>query len=140
MTASGGDSVLSAQIERRVEWPDTDAAGHYHHSTILRWIEAAEAELYEQVGLTDMFGVIPRVHLEVNHRARLWFRDKVDVRIEIAKLGRASITLRFEVRRAGELAADGSMTAVHIDPAAGKATPWPDAVRAALMPSAEPGT
>ena len=30
------------RVERTVEWPDTDAAGHYHHSSVIRWVEAAE--------------------------------------------------------------------------------------------------
>jgi len=34
-------------IERRVEWPDTDADGHQHHSVVMRWVEEAEAALLE---------------------------------------------------------------------------------------------
>jgi acyl-CoA thioester hydrolase len=116
-------------IARRVEWPDTDAAGHYHHSTALRWAEAAEAELYDRHGVVDLFGVVPRVRLEVNHRARLWFRDEVEISLRVARLGTTSITHEFAVRRGGELAVDGVLVGVHIDPAAGKATPWPEAVR-----------
>ena len=121
-------------ITRRVEWPDTDAAGHYHHSTVLRWVEAAEAELYDSHGVVDLFGVVPRVRIEVNHRARLWFRDEVEISLSVARLGRTSITHEFAVRRGDELAADGVLVAVHVDPDAGRAVPWPDRVRARLEP------
>lgn len=119
-------------IVRVVEWPDTDAAGHYHHSTVLRWIEAAEAELYARHDVLHLFGVVPRVHLEVNHRARLWFMDEVGIELHVEKLGRTSITFGFTVRRGDELAAEGSMTVVHIDPDAGKSVPWPDEIKLAF--------
>lgn len=124
--------VAEAAISRWVEWPDTDAAGHYHHSTVIRWIEAAEAELYSKHGLLELFGIVPRVRLEVNHRVRLWFRDQVEVALRVERLGRSSITYSFTIHRGEELAVDGLMTAVHIDPAQGKAAPWPQEVRTSL--------
>ena len=35
-------TLPEVMIERAVEWYDTDAAGHQHHSVILRWAEAAD--------------------------------------------------------------------------------------------------
>jgi acyl-CoA thioester hydrolase len=130
-SAATGDPQVT--ISRYVEWPDTDAAGHYHHSTVIRWMEAAEAELYSRHGLLDLFGVVPRVHLEVRHRVRLWFRDQVEISLRVERLGRSSITFGFTVHRAEELAVEGSFTAVHIDPAAGRSVPWPEVVRTALQ-------
>ncbi|MGQ4596383.1 thioesterase family protein [Nocardia sp. R6R-6] len=127
MTAESGPAVT---ITRIVEWPDTDAAGHYHHSTVVRWVEAAEAELHEQLGLPDLFGVIPRVRYEVDYHARLWFRDRITIRLELAALGRSSIRYVFTVQRGDEVAVSGAMSAVHIDPAEGRAVPWPEHVRA----------
>lgn len=128
--ATGGPQVT---IRRYVEWPDTDAAGHYHHSTVIRWMEAAEAELYSRHGLLDLFGVVPRVHLEVSHRVRLWFRDQVEITLRVERLGTTSVTFGFTVHRAEELAVEGFFTAVHIDPVAGRSTPWPERTRAALQ-------
>jgi len=130
--ATGGAQVT---ISRYVEWADTDAAGHYHHSTVIRWMEAAEAELYGRHGLLNLFGVVPRVHLEVSHRVRLWFRDQVEIALRVERLGTSSITFGFTVHRAEELAVEGSFTAVHIDPAAGRSAPWPGEVRAVLRPA-----
>lgn len=120
------------QIERVVEWPDTDAAGHYHHATVTRWVEAAEAELHEQLGLDQLFGVIPRVHYEVDYHARLWFRDPVTVSLWIDELGQSSIRYGFQILRWEDVAAVGSMTVVHIDPSLGRAVHWPDHLRTAL--------
>ena len=122
-------------VQRRVEWPDTDAAGHYHHSTVVRWVEAAEAVLYERLGLLELFGRIPRVHYQVDYRARLWFGDLVEVTIAVAELGRTSINYDFEVRRGENVAAVGTMVAVSSDPSDGGTVPWPDDVRASFTTS-----
>jgi YbgC/YbaW family acyl-CoA thioester hydrolase len=122
-------------VQRRVEWPDTDAAGHYHHSTVVRWVEAAEAVLYERLGLRELFGRIPRVRYEVDYRDRLWFGDVVDVAFGVAHLGRTSITYAFEVRRGEPVVAAGTMVAVSSDPTDGGTAPWPDEVRKAFTTS-----
>lgn len=121
----------SVVVQRWVEWPDTDAAGHYHHSTVVRWAEAAEATLHDRLDLLSLFGVVPRVRYEVDYLARLWFRDLVDIEFYVADVGRTSVRYEFEVRRGDEVAARGAMIAVHSD-AAGT-TPWPDEVRKKLL-------
>ena len=137
MTASPPEGAPEVTIERLVEWPDTDAAGHYHHSTLVRWVEAAEADLLDKLGVVQLFGVIPRVRYEVDYTARLWFRDRVAVQLWVADVGRASIRYEFVVRRGDEVAAAGAMTAVRIDPAEGKPAAWPDDVRAVLAGASE---
>lgn len=122
-------------VQRRVEWPDTDAAGHYHHSTVVRWVEAAEAVLYERLGLSELFGRIPRVRYEVEYAARLWFGDIVDIALGVAELGRTSVTYAFEVRRGDQVVAAGRMVAVSSDPANGSTEPWTDQVRKAFTTS-----
>lgn len=130
--AEQGASVV---VQRRVEWPDTDAAGHYHHSTVVRWVEAAESVLHERLGLTELFGVVPRVRYEADYLEQLWFRDVVDVELRVAAVGRTSVRYEFEVRRAGRVAARGAMVAVNSDPAQGGAQPWPEDVRKKLLES-----
>jgi len=137
MTASPPEGAPEVTIDRVVEWPDTDAAGHYHHSTLVRWVEAAEADLLDKLGVVQLFGVIPRVRYEVDYTARLWFRDRVAVQLWVADVGRASIRYEFVVRRGDEVAAAGAMTAVRIDPAEGKPAAWPDDVRAVLAGASE---
>lgn len=125
----------SVSIRRRVQWIDTDAAGIWHHSTVARWAEEAEAELHRQVGIIDQtFGATPRVVVEFEFRSPLRFDDVVDVTITVAKLGRSSITYLIEVRKGENLAASGRMVAVFIDRESGLKRTWPDEIRLALAP------
>ena len=121
-------------IDRVVEWPDTDAAGHYHHSAVIRWVEAAEAALHEQLGVLDLFGSVPRVRYEVDYLQRLWFRDPVEIALWVAAIGTTSLRYEFEVRRGESTAARGALVCVHADPQGEGATPWPEHARAALSP------
>ena len=126
------DGTASVRLRRRVEWPDTDAAGHYHHSTVIRWVEAAESQLHEELGLPDLFGAVPRVRYEVDYAERLWFRDEVEIMLTVASVGRTSIRYEFEVRRGEALAARGALTAVHLDQESGEPRPWSGEERARL--------
>ncbi|MEU6285695.1 acyl-CoA thioesterase [Streptomyces sp. NPDC047028] len=120
-------------VERRVEWPDTDAAGHYHHSTVVRWVEAAEAALLRRLGLAHLFGSTPRVHFEADYRARLWFGDLVRIELRVVEVGTTSLHYAFSVRGQGdEEAARGRMSIAHSAADAAGATPWPDEVRELL--------
>ncbi|WP_327285993.1 acyl-CoA thioesterase [Streptomyces sp. NBC_01205] len=123
-------------IERRVEWPDTDAAGHYHHSTVVRWVEAAEAVLLRRLGLAHLFGSTPRVHFEADYRARLWFGEAVRIELSVAKVGASSLHYVFAVHgEEGVEAASGRMVIAHSASRATGTTPWPADVREVLTKS-----
>ena len=122
-------------IARFVVWPDTAAAGHYHHSTVIDWVEAAEAQLHEDLDVLHLYGVVPRTTYHAEYFARLWFRDRVTITLRVAEMGRASIRYEFEVRRGDELAVRGEMKAMQIDQRAGVSVPWPDDIRAKFLPA-----
>lgn len=126
-------NLPSVVIERRVEWPDTDAAGHYHHSAVVRWVESAEAVLLRRLGLSHLFGSTPRVHYEADYRARLWFGETVRIELRVIKVGTSSLHYAFTVRGEGEkAAATGRMAIAHSAAHATGSTPWPDEVREIL--------
>ena len=134
LPAADGDSASPhVVIERRVEWQDTDAAGHHHFSAIQRWAEAAEAELLRRLHLDQLFGSIPRVHFEADYLARLWFGENVRTELTIAKVGTSSLHYAFVVRGEKGTAATGRMVVVHSAADATVSAPWPDQVRAALL-------
>jgi acyl-CoA thioester hydrolase len=127
-----------SSIERIVEWVDTDASGHQHNSVILRWVEAAEAELFRRLGLPDYFSSAPRVQQVINYKAKLWFGQRVTAAVRIDSVGRTSLTMTFEVhghphlRSDGGIAATGRVTVAHVPSNSSRAVPWTPAFHHAI--------
>ena len=147
--ANLGTPFPEASVERTVEWVDTDASGHQHNSAILRWVEAAEAELFRRLQLPEYFPSAPRVQQVVNYKAKLWFGQRVTATVKINALGRTSLTMGFEVRGesagapdgatpdSGTVAAFGTVTTAYVPAGAAAAQPWPEHFVRALRGSAE---
>ncbi|HET8738319.1 MAG TPA: thioesterase family protein [Acidimicrobiia bacterium] len=128
----------STTITRRVQWIDTDAAGIWHHSVVVRWSEEAEAELHRDLGISEFtFGATPRVRTGFEFDRPVRFDDVVDVTLTVTGLGTTSISYGIEVSTNGDRVARGEMVAVLIDRQTGEKTPWPDHIRALLAP--DPG-
>ncbi|HEY9524220.1 MAG TPA: thioesterase family protein [Thermopolyspora sp.] len=123
----------SVVVQRRVEWADTDAAGHQHNTAVLRWLEEAETVLHERLGIAERtFGRTPRVRIEVDFTGRLWFRDIVTIRLAVDRVGTSSLTYTFEMTQGDREAARGRMVVVNADPSEAGSRPWPEDIRAAL--------
>jgi acyl-CoA thioester hydrolase len=120
-------------VRRRIEWMDTDAAGIYHWTTVFRLAEAAEAALHTALGIADFtFGATPRVAVEARFARSLRFNDPVEVSFAVTRVGRTSVAYALAIDGEAGRAAQGAVTSVLIDRATGRATPWPDEIRAAL--------
>jgi acyl-CoA thioester hydrolase len=135
--------LARAAYHGRVEWMDTDASGHHHNSSIVRFVEAAEAELMRDRGLLEYFGVSPRVRYEADFASTLRFGQEVTATVVLERVGTSSLTFRFEVwgERTGghprRLAARGRYVTVHVPGGADRSAPWPEHWRAALTAPAE---
>ncbi|MDX3265542.1 hotdog domain-containing protein [Streptomyces sp. MI02-2A] len=125
----------------RIEWIDTDAAGIYHNSVIVRFVEAAEASLMGGLGLHGYFPVAPRVHYEVDFESPLFFGQDVCTVVELVRIGTTSMAFDFEVwgqefrERPCRRAASGRYVTAHSnrDHLNGAASiPWPEEWIAAL--------
>ena len=123
----------SISIQRRVQWMDTDAAGIWHHSVVIRWTEEAEAELHRRLGIIEeTFGATPRVRTEFQFHDVVHFDDVVDITLTVSALGTTSVTYEVDVAMDTTRVASGKLVAVFIDRASGEKQPWPDALRRAL--------
>ena len=120
-------------IQRRVQWIDTDAAGIWHHSVVLRWAEEAEAELHRRLGIIDItFGATPRVRTEFEFPNSVRFDDAVDITLTVSHLGTTSMSYEIVVATGEKPVAKGRMVVVFIDRATGEKRPWPELVRDSL--------
>jgi len=118
-----------------LEWADTDAAGHNHFSVAVRWMEEVEHDLRRAINVpAELTGSIPRVHVEIDYRDRIWFNQEVDVTVGVIAVGRTSVSYGFVVESIeGGICIEGRHTAVHSPDAHGGAVPWPTAVRDAFL-------
>lgn len=118
-------------LERTVEWVDTDASGHQHNSVVIRWVEAAEAQLMRELDLPEYFPNAPRVQHVVNFTGMLWFGQGARVDLWVQDIGRTSLTFGFQVvsfrfgSSPGGQVASGAVTVVHVPQGETAAQPWP---------------
>jgi len=131
------DQITGAVIvtHRRLEWADTDAAGHNHFTVAFRWMEEAEFELRRSVGLPhDLTGGVPRVHIEVDYRDRIWFGEEVTITLGVVEMGRSSCRFAWRVdREDGAVLIEGSHVVVYAPDAHSGAVAWPEEYRQALL-------
>ena len=83
----------------RVYWEDTDAGGVVYYANYLKFLERARSEWlrslgFEQDTLRDEDGVVFVVRrVEIDYLAPARFNDALDVTVELAALGRASLNV-----------------------------------------------
>jgi 2-aminobenzoate-CoA ligase len=127
-------SGASIHIQRRIEWSDTDASGYHHNTAAFRMIEMAETAIFAHLGvLEQVYGRLPRVHIEADFRKGLRHRDLVDIHLWIATAGRSSITYGFRMEHRGDVAVEGTVVAALIDAQTRRPVPWPPEIRARLL-------
>jgi acyl-CoA thioesterase FadM len=118
----------AVRLQRRIDWIDTDAGGIHHWSTFARLTDAAEALMYERLGIGEAYLRLPRVAVEARFHTMLRFNDIVEVLYRVEHVGRASIRCRFEVTVRERPAIDGTTTSVLIGKDE-RSEPWPDSYR-----------
>ncbi|MEW5978671.1 MAG: thioesterase family protein [Acidobacteriota bacterium] len=96
------------KLTRHVDFVDTDMAGIMHFSNFFRFMEAAEAAFYRQLGLSIFPGASedsvgwPRVHAECDFKQPLRFEDTVEIHLLVRKKGEKSIAYTFIFRKTNE--------------------------------------
>lgn len=110
-------------IERQVEFHETDMAGIVHFSNYFRWMEIAEVAFLRKRGISfanresAIITGWPKVGVQCDYIAPLRFDDKVEINLEIKKIGNSSITYSFQFYKVENKdkikVAEGEMTSVY---------------------------
>ena len=113
---------MQAPVHRHaceVAFGDTDASGWMHFPNIFRYFEEAEHAFLKSRGVLVFDrsqGGWPRVKVSCDFKRPLLTGDRIEVLLEISKIGNSSVVWNFEVITAtGELAAHGSVTTVRVN-------------------------
>lgn len=137
--ASGEAKDGSFVIDEYVRWSDVDAAGIVCYGAFVRFVEAAETELFRAAGMPyskiyDTYECwLPRVHFSGDFRTPARLDEKLRVAAFVKTLGTTSITLGIAVdNQAGARVADFTLVLVCTDRTTLAKKPLPPELRAAL--------
>ena len=110
--------ATSYQTSRRVEFSDTDAGGMMHFTAFFRFMEQAEHALLRELGTSvyteDEGGTVswPRVSASCDFTRAARFEDLLTITLQVARLGRSSVTYECQFHRDNELLASGQIISV----------------------------
>jgi len=130
---------------RRVEFSDTDMAGIAHFSRFFLWMEQAEHDFLESLGLRVVFEDqgqrhgFPRVSATCDYQRPVRYRDWLNIGVTLEKTGRTSLQYRFDFTVEGDPApvATGRLSTCLCQLVDGgmRSVPLPDWIRARLESS-----
>ncbi len=110
--------ATSFTTTRRVEFGDTDMAGIVHFANFFHYMEAAETDFLRSRGLSvswlegDTRYGFPRVSTGCDFQKPAKFEDVLTVAVTIEKIGRKSLSYRFDFTRGDDAIAVGRITSV----------------------------
>jgi acyl-CoA thioester hydrolase len=118
-----------------VRFRDCDAMGHVNHAVYLTYFEQCRLTFWREVtGTPSPHTRVIIARAECDYRAPAHFGDELEVRVNVAAIGRASFTLEYEIVQAvsGQLVAGGKTVMVSYDYEKNCSIPLPDDARSLL--------
>ena len=113
----GSDQVLVNKKEDpvtriRVRFDETDQQGVVHHANYIRYFEIARVEFFRSIGFSykefeDSGFRMVVAEILVKYRSPAYFDDLLDLFVDIEKMGSASLSFRFQIKRDQESIALG---------------------------------
>ena len=126
-----------------VRYADTDAQGHVFFANYLVYCDEALTYFFEHIGLSynrlEAEHGVQLVYASsgCDYRERTLFGDPLQVKVEVERIGRTSLTTRYQIERMpGRLAATGRLVSVCLDAETREPRPLPEPLRTALTPLA----
>ncbi|MFN8607422.1 MAG: thioesterase family protein [Vulcanimicrobiota bacterium] len=108
-------------IQERVRWSDVDAAEIIFYGSYIRFFEFAESEMFRSLGFAygrmfeELDVWLPRRHIHCDFLTAARLDDLLEVSCWVARIGKTSLTLAFEVQREGTLIATAGYVLVAVD-------------------------
>jgi acyl-CoA thioester hydrolase len=119
-------------VDVPVRFRDLDPEGHVNHAVYVSYLELTRVEYVRRVlgvGIEDLDAVV--AHLELDYHRPITIDESVSVALQVTELGRSSVTMAYEIRADGDVAATAETVMVNVDED-GTATPFPDDRREAI--------
>jgi acyl-CoA thioester hydrolase len=122
--------------EVRVIFGDTDQMGVVYYANYLRFFEATRAAYWRSLGrsykdLEAAQVALPVIEAHCNYRRPAYYEDVLEIELGVTDVRAASLRFTYEIRRGGELVADGFTRHAVIGPT-GKPRALPHDMRALI--------
>jgi acyl-CoA thioester hydrolase len=120
------------RYQTRIRFVDTDASGRIHYTSLFKFFEAAETELFRTFDISYTGGSFnfPRVHAECDIQLPLLHDDLIEIEVCLTKLGASSMRFEFKALKEGEVAATGAVVMVCMDRKSQHSITIPEELRA----------
>ncbi|MGM0684815.1 MAG: acyl-CoA thioesterase [Halobacteriota archaeon] len=122
-------STYTTEID--VRFRDIDAMGHVNNAVYATYLEQARTEYFRDVlgaDLSRVSAVLASLSLDFRRPVELT-DGTVAVDVDVAEMGRSSVTMTHEFRVDDAVVAEGEATLVSLDPDTGEPAPVPAALR-----------
>jgi len=120
----------ATEVELTVRYRDIDSYGHVNNAVYVTYLEQARVEYIREVFATTALdpGFVVG-GLSIDYERPIEFGEHVVVGLRVTDIGESSITMDYEIRADGDLAATAETTLVAFDPDTRTPRPVPDAWR-----------
>lgn len=120
----------ATEVELPVRYRDIDSLGHVNNAVYVTYLEQARVEYVRSVfDTTPLEPGFVVAGLSIDYEQPITLGDDVVVALGATEIGTSSITIDYEVRADGNLAATAETTVVSVDPDSGEPRPVPEAWR-----------
>ncbi len=125
----------------RVRWAEVDMQKIVFNGHYLTYIDTAVADYWRAIGLPYPEGYVERYGSDmflrkasVEYLGSAHYDDELEVLCRVVKLGRSSMTFRFEIRRgAADLLVSAELVYVNAEPRSKQAAPLPEDLRKRVL-------
>jgi 1,4-dihydroxy-2-naphthoyl-CoA hydrolase len=138
---------VSFRLPIQVRFQDVDAAGVLFFGRIFDYLHMAYEELIVSAGVdrARYFGgdgyIVPIAHAEADYRSPIRYGERIEVSIEVARVGRASFQLRYRVAGPDKtLRVEATTVHAFVDKETMKPISIPAALRAFFLGHLDPET
>ena len=107
---------MSAFVHRvKPVWRDMDALRHVNNAVYLTYLENAREAWWKDVaGAYDIFP-FTLARVEIDYRSSATWRDEIDVRVSVAKIGNTSFELAYVLAAGKRVVAEARTVLVMMD-------------------------
>jgi acyl-CoA thioester hydrolase len=120
----------ATEVALSVRYRDLDSLGHVNNAVYVTYLEQARVEYIREVfASTPLSPGFVVAHVSVDYERPVELDDDIVVALGVTDIGRTSITMGYEIRADGQLAATAETVIVALDDGSRRPRPIPDAWR-----------